>query len=164
MLKTFSRHVFKTSSRRLEDQPMFAGNTFVLIKMSWIRLEDVFWRPRRKTSSRRLHLFHLFIKTNVWVVIDYLLVIFFMNRGYIWFYPYICEHAMVYGISKYITWKTATSCWWAQINIIINTYKQNGVSKSYKFSWQQNNQSSKLKKTGLKWIMKHMEHATQIVK
>ena len=134
------RRIYWSWPRRLED--VFWGrkdkaNIFVLMKTSWRRLQDVVWRFRRKTFSRPLHLFHLFIKTYVcWVVI---------YRGYIWLCPYICEHTMVYKISKYITWKTATSCWWAQINIIIKTYKQNGVSKSCKSSWQQNNQSSKLK-------------------
>ena len=143
VLKTFLQDVLKVSWRHLENvlktswRRMTKTNILVLTKTSWRRLQDVFWRRRRKTSSRPLHLFHLFIKTYVcWVVI---------YRGYIWLCPYICEHTMVYKISKYITWKTATSCWWAQINIIIKTYKQNGVSKSCKSSWQQNNQSSKLK-------------------
>ena len=154
------RRIYWSWPRRLED--VFWGrkdkaNIFVLMKTSWRRLQDVVWRFRRKTFSRPLHLFHLFIKTYVcWVVI---------YRGYIWLCPHICEHTMVYKISKYITWKTATSCWWAQINIIIKTCKQNGVSKSCKSSWQQNNQSSKLKKeTGLKWMMKYLEDTIQIVK
>ena len=40
--------VLKTSWRR-----MTKANIFVLIKMSWRRLEDVFWRRRWKTSSSR---------------------------------------------------------------------------------------------------------------
>ena len=66
--------VLKMSWRRLEDalktysQDKYIGldqdvlwrrkakaNIFVLIKTSWRRLEDVFWRRRRKASSRRLH-------------------------------------------------------------------------------------------------------------
>ena len=63
--------VFKTSLRRLEDvlkaygqdeyigldqdvfwRHMTKANLFVLIKTSWKRLEDVFWRRRRQASSR----------------------------------------------------------------------------------------------------------------
>ena len=63
VLKTFLQDALKTSGRR-----MTKANIFVLIKTSskdvWPsriylslsrRLEDVFWRGRRKTSSRRLH-------------------------------------------------------------------------------------------------------------
>ena len=154
--KTSWRCLEEVFARRLED--VLARRLEGVLKTSWKRLEevlktydqdeyigldqDVFWRRRRKTSSRLLHLFHLFIKAKVcWVVI---------YRGHIWLCPHICEHTMVNKISKYITWKTAASFWWAQINIIIKTYKQNGVSKSCKSSWQQNNQSSKLKKRN--WV------------
>ena len=64
VLKTFWRHyevvleaswrsfldVLKTSWRR-----MAKTNTLVLIKMSWIRLEDVFWR---RTSSANIFVFN----------------------------------------------------------------------------------------------------------
>ena len=63
VFKTFLQDALKTSGRR-----MTKANIFVLIKTSskdvWPsriylslsrRLEDVFWRGRRKTSSRRLH-------------------------------------------------------------------------------------------------------------
>ena len=51
-------------ARRLEDVLKTKTNIFVLIKTSWRRLKDVFWRRKRKTSSRRLQV--VFIKTNVW--------------------------------------------------------------------------------------------------
>ena len=43
-------NVLKTSSRRIAKT-----NILVLTKTSRRRLKDVFWRRRRKTSSRRLH-------------------------------------------------------------------------------------------------------------
>ena len=58
VLKTFWRHVLKTSSRRLEDQQMFAGMPLVC-SFHYILLQssDVLktsWRYILKTSSRRL--------------------------------------------------------------------------------------------------------------
>ena len=69
VLKTFLQDVLKTSWKRLEDvlktygQDEYIGldqdvfwrrkakaNIFVLIKTSWRRLENVFWRRRRKTN------------------------------------------------------------------------------------------------------------------
>ena len=74
VLKTFWRRFCKTSWRCLEvlwprriywswPRPLedvfwkrkAKANIFVLIKTSWKRLPDDFWRRRRKTSSRRLH-------------------------------------------------------------------------------------------------------------
>ena len=76
VLKTSSRHVFKTSSTRLERNNFTSSKTSWrrledVLKTSWRRLEDawlrqiyyswpkrledVFLRQRRKTSSRRLH-------------------------------------------------------------------------------------------------------------
>ena len=89
VLKTFWRCLGKTSRRFLEDdfarrledvlktygQDKYIGfdqdarrrmsktNIFVLIKTSWRSLQDIFWRRRRKTSSRPLQ--DIFIKTNV---------------------------------------------------------------------------------------------------
>ena len=66
MAKTNILVLIKTSWRRLEDvfwRRKAKANIFVLIKTSWRRLQDVFWRRRRKTSSRRLQ--DVFIKTNV---------------------------------------------------------------------------------------------------
>ena len=96
LCKTSRRFLEDVFSRRLED--VFAGCLNDVLKTSWRRLEDlwprwiewswsrhllktygegeyirldqdVFWRRRRKTSSRRLQ--DVFIKTNVcWVVIS----------------------------------------------------------------------------------------------
>ena len=61
VLKTSWGRIGKTSWRRLENflktswRCMAKANIFVLIKTSWRRLQDVFWRRRRKMSSRRLH-------------------------------------------------------------------------------------------------------------
>ena len=74
VLKTFWRcldDVLKTYGQDeyiVLDQDVFwrgkaKANIFVLIKTSWRRLEDVFWRWRRKTSSKRLQ--DVFIKANV---------------------------------------------------------------------------------------------------
>ena len=90
--------VFKTCLRRLEDvlktygqdeyigldqdvfwRHMTKANLFVLIKTSWKRLEDVFWRRRRQASSRRLQ--DVFIKTNVWC-------------EYLWSYIKIISHRL----------------------------------------------------------------------
>ena len=93
VLKTSWRHLCKTSWRHLEDvlktygQDQYIGfdqdvlkksseddfwrcktkaNIFVLIKMSWRRLKEVFWRRIRKISSRCFQ--DVFFKTNVcWV-------------------------------------------------------------------------------------------------
>ena len=80
VLKTSWRrlqNVLKMSWRRLEDvlkiygQHKYLGLDQDVVKASSRRLDqDVFWRRRRKTSSRRLQ--DVFIKTNVcWVVTIY---------------------------------------------------------------------------------------------
>ena len=56
--EVWPRQIYLSWSRRLEDvfwRHMSEANMLVLIKTSWKCLEYVFWRWRRKTSSRRLH-------------------------------------------------------------------------------------------------------------
>ena len=63
VLKTSWQDVLKTYSQDQYiglDQDVFWrrkawANIFILIKTSWRRLQDLFWRRRRKTSSGRLH-------------------------------------------------------------------------------------------------------------
>ena len=58
VLKTSWRHMAKTNIMVLTKtswRRKAKANIFVLIKTSWRRFEDVFWRRRWKTSSRRLH-------------------------------------------------------------------------------------------------------------
>ena len=45
------QYVLKSSSEDVRHK----GNISVLIKTSWRRLQDDFWRRRRRTSLRRLH-------------------------------------------------------------------------------------------------------------
>ena len=56
--EVWPRQIYLSWSRRLEGvfwRHMSKANMLVLIKTSWKCLEYVFWRWRRKTSSRRLH-------------------------------------------------------------------------------------------------------------
>ena len=57
VLKTFWRRIYWSWPRRLEYalwRRKVKANILVLIKTSWRRLEDVFWRGRWNTSSRCL--------------------------------------------------------------------------------------------------------------
>ena len=66
-LKTYDQDEYIVLHQDVFWRRMNKANIFVLIKTSWKRLKDVFWRQRQKTSSRRLQ--EVFIKVNIcWVV------------------------------------------------------------------------------------------------
>ena len=69
--------VFKASGRRFLKTYQQA-NIFALLKTSWRRFKDVFWRRRRKASSKRLQ--DVFNKRNVcWDLKDWAVSLWILN-------------------------------------------------------------------------------------